>query len=396
MLYLTTALVMFGLVVFLVARAVRQRRRSSDLCQPPGPNEAELPDYAQRMLNDARSTVRQAKEIQKAEARIKALDVAIQKYCFLLVSFAQSIPPDAYEEAAELSRQIGDLMLGTEAQDHLRALSFLADAVAQIAEVPGREHTCLEYVWHFIGHLVKIRDMNFVAAGYDKCAGALWQAAQHPGMDTGTRRSLCANAGNWAHNASRQYEELSKHTDSARCQVLAGDALHALANLETEPAIIRDSYRRCVESYHKSKRQYRGAGNDRSAYDSAEKAEKAELDWLLASKQYGRHRARVWRRRLLLLPQDTMTVLGASLVTIFGSALFYIVADIEGASMLRHIRPLQLIYLSAITFATLSFGDFRPADTLARCVASAEALIGTILIACFVASLASRRMRDLW
>jgi len=50
----------------------------------------------------------------------------------------------------------------------------------------------------------------------------------------------------------------------------------------------------------------------------------------------------------------------------------------------------KALYFSAITFATIGYGDFSPVDSFARFLAATEGIWGVITISIFVVTLAKK------
>ena len=79
---------------------------------------------------------------------------------------------------------------------------------------------------------------------------------------------------------------------------------------------------------------------------------------------------------------------------IFFFACFYFFFDIIQSNGVSTQFSLNSLYFSAVTFATLGYGDFAPVTTCGKILATSQAIIGVIFIALFVVSLARKIIRD--
>lgn len=86
------------------------------------------------------------------------------------------------------------------------------------------------------------------------------------------------------------------------------------------------------------------------------------------------------------------TTLVSSVFVIMSFALLYRWLGLNGPAPKA---ALDYVYFSAVTFSTLGFGDFSPAETVGRLAAALQALLGNLHLAIIVATIFLRMSRRL-
>ncbi|WP_449405019.1 pentapeptide repeat-containing protein [Halococcoides cellulosivorans] len=184
-------------------------------------------------------------------------------------------------------------------------------------------------------------------------------------------------------------------------------------------------FEKARNAYRERERLYReNSLTDRigDAYEGAKRAQHREA---LAKGNWFSYVGLAARKWTMGYGERPWLLVGISGVLIIGSAVFYPMlggvqvgdgsGDIVGGSILTRIPPLvpdavaslplveplahhgsvflTSLYFSVITFTTLGYGGIQPHGSLVKAFASLESLIGTIILAMFVAVYARNKMR---
>ena len=92
--------------------------------------------------------------------------------------------------------------------------------------------------------------------------------------------------------------------------------------------------------------------------------------------------------------KPSRVILWSGVIIVCFSLLFYSLQGIKSSSDAGYIStPVESIYFSIVTFATLGYGDFSPKPDL-MIIAAIEALIGALMIALFIVTLVQRMARS--
>ncbi|MDH3252554.1 MAG: potassium channel family protein [Ignavibacteria bacterium] len=178
-------------------------------------------------------------------------------------------------------------------------------------------------------------------------------------------------------------------------------------------------------------------GKGSSFYRLAKQSSQSSGDYISAGKYHYRERCHMWsehfvgaspgERLLLFLRSPSLLIefvfgrmifgygervtrpLVSGIVLILLFAVLFMVSGIQSTvdpmvikgnvADLAHVnaslvdRMGYCVYFSAVTFATLGYGDFRPAGSLSRVLANVESLLGIVLGATFAVSLTKKYTR---
>lgn len=106
--------------------------------------------------------------------------------------------------------------------------------------------------------------------------------------------------------------------------------------------------------------------------------------------------------KLFLFSYKTLSAYGesplrvgvAAMVVILGCSLLYWLGGIYSSSLNETINSFPTsLYFSVVTFTTLGYGDYSPASTFIRVVASAQALSGLLLTSLFLVTVVRKYSR---